>query len=153
MKVKEVMSGDPRLCSLDTNLAAAAALMLEADCGILPVISGGTLTGVVTDRDLFIALATRNKPASQLTIGEVMQQPVYTCSPDDDVQTVLETMKQHQIRRLPVEGFGGTVVGVISLNDIVLAAGPRKGVGDGDVATALRAICTHHHPAPTVVAV
>jgi CBS domain-containing protein len=152
MKVKEIMSGEPRVCSPDTNLGAAAALMLEADCGVLPVIAGGKLAGVVTDRDLFIALATRNKPGSQLRIGDVMQQPVHTCSPDDDVQTALESMKEHRVRRLPVEGFAGTVVGVISLNDIVLAAGPRKGVTDADVASALRVICAHHHPAPTIVA-
>ncbi len=151
MKVKEIMSGEPRMCSPDTNFAAAAALMLEADCGILPVISSGKLSGVVTDRDMFIALATRNKPASQLRIGDVIQQPVHTCSPDDDVQTVLETMKQHRVRRLPVEGFGGTVVGVISMNDIALAAGARKGLSDADVANTLRAICAHQFCTDTAI--
>jgi CBS domain-containing protein len=152
MKVKEIMSGEPRVCSPDTNLAAAAALMLAADCGILPVLSGGKLAGVVTDRDMFIALATRNKPASQLKIEDVLQQPVHTCGPDDDVKAALETMKQQRVRRLPVEGLGGTVVGVISMNDIVLAAGPKKAISDADVAKTLRSICAHGHPAPTIVA-
>ena len=122
MKIKDIMSSEPRTCSAGTNLAAAAALMLDGDCGILPVMKDGKLVGVVTDRDMYIALATRNKRASEMTVGEVVQTPVYTCSPDDDVQAALETMKQHCVRRLPVEGFGGMVMGVVSMNDIVLAA-------------------------------
>ena len=152
MKVKEVMSSEPCVCAPHTNLAEAAALMLKADCGILPIVTDGQLVGVVTDRDLYIALATRNRLASELTVGEVVQQPIYTCSPDDDVLAALETMREHRIRRLVVGGFGGTVIGVVSMNDIVLAAGAKKALNDTQVANALRAICAHHHPAHTIVA-
>lgn len=152
MKVREIMTGEPRTCSPDTNLAAAAALMLDGDCGILPVLEDGKLIGVVTDRDMYIALATRDRRASKLTVGEVVQAPVFTCGPDDDVQTALETMKQHGVRRLPVEGFGRTVMGIVSMNDIVLASGPRKPVRDADVVNTLQAICAHHHPAAHVTA-
>ena len=146
------MTAEPRTCSPGTNLAAAAALMLDGDCGFLPVMDNGKLTGVVTDRDLYIALATRNTRASEITVGEVIQTPVYTCSPDDDVEAVLETMKQRCVRRLPVAGFGGTVMGIVSMNDIVLAAGPRKPVRETDVVNTLQAICAHHHPSPHVAA-
>ena len=152
MKVKEIMTGEPRTCSPDTNLAAAADLMLQADCGILPVVTGGRLVGVVTDRDMYIALATRNQRASEISVREVFQMPVYCCGPDDDIQAALETMKQHCVRRLPVEGFGGTVMGILSINDIVLASGPRKAVRDADVVTTLQAICAHPHPSPHVAA-
>ena len=60
MKVRDIMTGEPRTCSPGTNLAAAAELMLDGDCGILPVMEDGKLVGVVTDRDMYIALATRN---------------------------------------------------------------------------------------------
>ena len=152
MKIKEIMTGEPRTCSLDTNLAAAAALMLDGDCGILPVVDDGKLVGVVTDRDMYIALATRNQRASESTVREVVQTPVYTCGPDDDVQGALQTMKQHCVRRLPVEGFGGTIMGIVSMNDIVLASGPRKPVRDTDVLNTMQAICTHHHPTPHIAA-
>jgi CBS domain-containing protein len=152
VKVKDIMTGEPRTCSLSTNLAAAAALMLDGDCGILPVMEDGKLVGVVTDRDMYIALATRNKRASEITVREVVQTPVYTCGPDDDVQVALETMKQHCVRRLPVEGFGGTVMGIVSLNDIVLASGPRKPVRETDVVNTMQAICAHHHPSPHIAA-
>lgn len=152
MKVKDIMTGEPRTCSPETNLAEAAARMLDGDCGILPVVADGKLVGVVTDRDMYIALATRNRRASEITVGEVANTPVYTCGPDDDVEAVLETMKQHRVRRLPVEGFGGTIMGIVSLNDIVLAAGPRKLVRDAEVVSTMQAICAHHHPSPHIAA-
>ena len=152
MKIKDIMTGEPRTCSPETNLAAAAALMLEGDCGILPVMEEGKLVGVVTDRDMNIALATRNKRASEITVREVVQTPVYTCGPDDDVQIGLETMKQHRVRRLPVEGFGGTIMGIVSMNDIVLASGARKPVRDAEVVSTLQAICAHHHPSTHIAA-
>lgn len=152
MKVRDIMTAEPRTCSLDTNLGAAAAAMIDGDCGILPVVENGTLVGVVTDRDLYIALATRNTLASQLTVRQVVQAPVHTCSPDDDVQTALATMKARRVRRLPVEGFGGTVMGVISMNDILLVAGPKKAVANQDVVETLQSICAHHKPVPHIAA-
>jgi CBS domain-containing protein len=83
-------------------------------------------------------------------VGEVVQTPVYTCGPDDDVEAALATMKQQCVRRLPVEGFGGIVMGIVSMNDMVLASGARKPVPDGAVVNTLQAICAHHHPTPHI---
>ena len=152
MKTKDIMTANPRTCSPHTTLAAAAALMLDGDCGILPVVDAGKLIGVVTDRDMYIALATRNKRASELSVGEVVQTPVYTCGPEDDLHAALAIMKQHRVRRLPVEGFGGTVLGIVSINDILLAAGPSKPVREAEVVDVFQAICAHHHPVPHVTA-
>jgi CBS domain-containing protein len=152
MKVKEIMTAEPRTCAPDTTLAVAAALMLDGDCGILPVVEKGALVGVVTDRDMYIALATRNTLASQVKVGEVARKTVATCEPEDDVHAALATMKQARVRRLPVVGFGGTVLGIISMNDILLAAGPSKPVRNDEVVDTFQAICAHHHPVPHVVA-
>jgi CBS domain-containing protein len=152
MKIKDIMTTEVRTCSPSTNIAAAAALMLDGDCGILPVVEDGKLVGVVTDRDMCIALATRNSLASQLTVGEVARHEVWTCGPDDEVHAALETMRQHRVRRLPVEGFGGAVAGIVSMNDIVLAAGARKAIRGEEVMDTLQGICAHHRPAPHVVA-
>jgi CBS domain-containing protein len=153
MKIRDIMTSEPATCSPTTNLAVAAKLMLDADCGILPVVDDhGKLVGVVTDRDMYIALATRNTLASQITVGEVAREQVVTCEADDDVQVALATMQQHRVRRLPVEGFGGTVVGIISMNDIVLASGPRKAIRSDEVVRTFQAICAHHRPVPHVTA-
>jgi CBS domain-containing protein len=152
MRVKDIMTSDPRVCSPMTNLAAAAELMLDGDCGILPVVADGKLVGVVTDRDMYIALATRDRRASELSVGEVATLDVLTCRPDDDVHAVLEAMKTHRVRRMPVEGFGNMVLGIVSLNDLLLGAGPRKAIKNDEVVATQQAICAHHHPAPHVTA-
>jgi len=152
MRVKDIMTTEPRVCAPDTNLASAAALMLDGDCGILPVVDDGRIVGVVTDRDMYIALATRNRRASEITVGEVARPQVFTCGPDDDVEAALEIMRKHRIRRLPVEGFGGSVAGIVSMNDLVLAAGPRKPIRNEAVVETFQAICSHHHPVPHVTA-
>ena len=152
MKVREIMTAQPVTCAPGTNLAEAAALMLDADCGILPVVADGKLVGVVTDRDMYIALATRNKLASEVTVDEVARRQVFTCEPDDDVHAVLASMKRHHVRRLPVEGFGGTVAGIVSMNDILLSTGQRKPLRPEQVVDTFQAICAHHHAIAHVTA-
>ncbi|HLG57493.1 MAG TPA: CBS domain-containing protein [Vicinamibacterales bacterium] len=152
MKVKDLMTKEPKTCTPETTLAAAAQLMWEGDCGILPVVDDGDLVGVITDRDMYIALATQNARASHLRVGAVARALVATCEPEDDVRVALDRMKQARVRRLPVVGFGRTVLGILSMNDIVLAASDDSGVSAEEVVDTLRAICGHHHPVPHVVA-
>ena len=152
MKIKDIMITDVRTCAPGTNLAAAAALMLDGDCGALPVVDQGKLVGIVTDRDMYIALATRNALASNVTVRDVARKQVFTCDPDDDVHAALAAMKQHRVRRMPVEGFGHIVQGIVSMNDILLAADARTPIRNDEVVDTLQAICAHHHPAPHVTA-
>lgn len=120
MKVKEVMMGTPYYCQLDTNLGSAAELMWVGNCGFLPVVSADSkVAGVVTDRDICIALGTRNKLPGEVTVGEVLSSKLYSCSPDDDVHVALQEMKNGGVRRLPVISETGSLVGVISMDDLV----------------------------------
>lgn len=152
MKVKDIMTKDPVSCTPDTTVAEAAHLMWEADCGILPVVDDKELEGVVTDRDMYVALATRDERAGHLKVGAVATKTVITCAPEDDVRQALTLMKQALVRRLPVVGFGNTLLGIVSMNDIVLAADVDDTITSEDVLDALKAICGHHHPAPHVIA-
>lgn len=151
MKIKDLMTTDVRTCTPETTVAEAAHLMWDGDCGILPVVDDGELVGVVTDRDMYIALATRNARASHVRVGAVMTTDVVTCAPEDDITAALEQMKHARVRRLPVVGFGRTVLGMVSTNDIVRAAEPG-GALEGEVLETLQAICGHHRPVPHIVA-
>jgi CBS domain-containing protein len=143
MRVQEIMTPAPSTCTPDTTLAEAANLMWKSDCGVLPVVDDGELAGMVTDRDMFIALGTRNTRAALLRVGAVATTKVVTCGPDDEVEAALSTMKEARVRRLPVVDVNRQLIGIISLNDIALAAGDNKPVRDRDVADALRSICAH----------
>jgi CBS domain-containing protein len=130
MKVKEVMTSDVKSCSLDTNLATAAKIMWESDCGAVPVTDdGGKVVGVITDRDICIAGATRDRTEGEIPVREVISRTLYACTPGDDVRAVLDTMKAEQVRRLPVVGQDGRLTGIVSIHDIAAEARPNKNSG------------------------
>ncbi|HXW04970.1 MAG TPA: CBS domain-containing protein [Vicinamibacterales bacterium] len=149
MKVQELMTSQPETCGVDTNLAAAVQLLWDADCGILPVVDAGRhVIGVITDRDICIALGTRNLRASDIRVGEAMTGTVETCQLDEDVRKALERMRDRGVRRLPVVDSEGVLTGILSLDDAVLATAARSGVRAADVIEALRSICSRRLPAP-----
>ncbi|HEY6266488.1 MAG TPA: CBS domain-containing protein, partial [Candidatus Acidoferrum sp.] len=127
MKVKEVMMGTPYYCQLETNLGSATELMWNANCGFLPVGGAdGKVIGVITDRDICIALGTRSRLAGDIAVGEVMSGKLYSCAPEDDIHLALQTMKEGKVRRLPVVAQKGSLVGVISMDDILLRTEPMS---------------------------
>jgi CBS domain-containing protein len=127
MKVKELMTSDVKSCSPETNLAAAAKIMWEGDCGAVPVTDDrGKVIGIITDRDICIAAATRSRREGEIPVQEVSSKTVYTCTPGDDVRAALETMKNRKVRRLPVVGQDGRLAGILSIHDIALQARSGK---------------------------
>jgi len=126
MKVKEVMTTDVKRCSPETNLAAAAKIMWEGDCGAVPVTGErDQVVGVITDRDICIAAATRPRTEGEIPVKEVLSKALYTCAPGDDVRAALETMKSRKIRRLPVVEQG-RLVGIVSIHDIAVESRRRS---------------------------
>ena len=80
MKGKDAMTGTPYYCQLDTNLGSATELMWTGNCGFLPVMGPeGKTVGVVTDRDICIALGTRNRLPGDITVREVMSDRLFAC--------------------------------------------------------------------------
>ena len=144
MDVKAIMKTAVRTCTPDTTVAEAARLMWEGDCGVLPVVDEGELVGVVTDRDMYIALATQNERAAVLRVGAVATTAVVTCHPDDDIRLALESMRRARVRRLPVVGQGKTLRGILSISDIILSL-ERDATLSDDVVETLKAICSHPH--------
>ena len=143
MKVQDLMTGNPKCCGPDTNLAEAIELMWTNDCGVLPVMEDGKLTGIVTDRDVCIAVGTRNCRPSDTTVKDVGYSPVQTCAPDDDVDTAMAIMRRAQVRRLPVIE-DGKLAGILALNDIILAAAHKYATVDSDgVMNTMRAVSEH----------
>jgi CBS domain-containing protein len=127
MKVKDIMMGTPYYCQPETNLGSATELMWNANCGFLPVESAeGKVIGVITDRDICVALGTRHRPAGEVAVAEVLTGKLYSCAPDDDIHMALQTLKEAAVRRLPVISLKGTLVGVLSMDDILLRAEPTS---------------------------
>ncbi len=121
MKVKDIMTHEVKTCTPEMNLAAAAMIMWDNDCGVVPVVSSeGKVIGVITDRDICMAGATQNRKTSEVAVREVFTGNLYACAPDDDIRNALKIMSAERVRRLPVINAYGVLEGILSLNDIVL---------------------------------
>jgi CBS-domain-containing membrane protein len=149
MKVKEVMSTNPKVCTLGDNLSAAAGLMWEHDCGILPVVAeGGKVVGLITDRDICMAANLKNQRLSNLAVEDVISGDVYACKAEENIRNALKTMQENKVRRLPVIAADGTLQGILSMNDVVLKADEPKEkkapeLSYGDVVNTYKSICQH----------
>ena len=120
MKIKDLMTTDVRTCSPGTTLAAAGALMLDGDCGILPVVKNGKLVGIVTDRDLALKVVAEGRDPAATSVHAMMTSPVVTCLADDDLQIALDAMATHQLRRIPVVNSEQAVVGIVAQADVAI---------------------------------
>ena len=154
MKIRDLMTSDVEACRPDTDLAAVARMMWDRDCGCIPVVdAAGALRGVVTDRDICIASATRRLLPEYMPASQVMTHPVHACLPDDEVGEALGAMKQYKVRRLPVIDVNGLLKGIISINDIVLAVERGVGPDPKEIVSTLAAICVHRAFTPGTPAV
>ena len=153
MKVNEVMTRDPQAIWLTESLADAAKLMWENDCGVLPIIKNGrTVIGMITDRDICMAAAMRDRSTASISVEEVMTGRVFAVKPDDNIREALQVMQDHKIRRLPVISSEGELEGILSLDDVVLNAkmadeATSDAIDYADVVKTYQAICQHQLPA------
>jgi CBS domain-containing protein len=123
--------------------------MWQNDCGVLPVVSeAGKVIGIITDRDIAIAVSTKGRLASDIRVDEVISGKVHATTLNDDLKSALETMRRAKVRRLPVLNQDGILEGILSMNDIVLRAEDIRGtrvpeISFQDVARTYQAICEH----------
>ncbi len=149
MNVQDIMTSDVQCCGPDTNLATAAKMMWDTDCGVLPVRNAeGQVVGMITDRDICMACATKNRAPSAITVWETVSGKAFRCKMSDDAHTVMDIMKRERVRRLPVVDEEGVLQGLISMNDFILLAGETKAgkapaISCEDVARTLKAISAH----------
>jgi CBS domain-containing protein len=138
------MTRDVVSCELDTTLGTAARLMLVGHFGTLPVVDAqGRLAGIITDRDIAMAAAARNRSAGHIAVHEAMTPLVRRCFSDDDVDSVLKQMAEARVRRLPVIDQAGHLTGIVSLDDIVRRALDRpKGVSSVAFVQTIIQICS-----------
>ncbi len=124
---RDVMTVNPALCTPDTSLDQVAKLMVQHDCGEIPVIdSAEQVVGVVTDRDIVCRVVADGKNPSAYPAEHCMTARVVTVTQDAPLSDVLATMEKHQVRRVPVVDEGGGCVGMISQADLAWAGREKE---------------------------
>jgi len=140
VQVQEIMTREVTAASLEMNAAQAAEVMWNKNCGSLPVIAdGGRVVGIVTDRDLFIALGTQNRRPADVPLGEIMRPSPSVCSPEEDLHRALDTMAKERVRRLPVVDESGMLQGVLSIDDVIVRT--KAIFTDDGILRTLKIIC------------
>lgn len=116
MKVKQIMTSDVECCCQEDSIQKAAQIMVNEDCGSVPVCEDKRVIGMITDRDIVLrAVAKGNVNAK---VQECMSPNAVCCSPDTDAHEAANLMSRHQIRRLPVVDADNKLCGICSIGDL-----------------------------------
>ena len=121
MKVRDIMTTDVACCTPETPLQEVARMMVDNDCGEIPVVDArGSMrpVGVVTDRDITCRVVALGENALERTAKDCMSSPAISVRPEDDVDDCIRTLEDHQIRRVPVVDASGRCCGMVAQADI-----------------------------------
>ncbi len=144
MKVQQLMTSPAVTCGPESSIAAAARLMWKHDCGIVPVVdSHARVVAVITDRDVAMAVGASHESPDSLPVHKAMSSRLFTCFAEDTLDSAIHTMTEAHVRRLPVVTSGGTLRGMLSLNDIVQHAGEPGAPTCEAVVGVFKAVCAH----------
>jgi CBS domain-containing protein len=121
-KIRDVMTSDPRTIQPSTSIQEAARAMRDADVGPMPIVENGSLTGILTDRDIVLRVVAEGKDPSSITAGDIASRDLVTIDPEQTLDEALRLMAQHQVRRLPVCEEDGKLVGIVAQADVALEA-------------------------------
>jgi CBS domain-containing protein len=124
---RDVMTAQPACCTTSMTLDQVAKLMVQNDCGEIPVLDGADRpVGVITDRDIVCRVVAEQKNPMGHTAEQFMSRPVITVHSDAPLDEVVSTMEKHQIRRVPVVDERGRCAGIIAQADIASDGAERQ---------------------------
>ena len=119
MNVSNIMTQNPQCCTADTSVRDAARMMLECDCGEIPVVDNMSKPiGVVTDRDVCCRVVAGGMDVDRCTVGECMSSPALTINMNASLEECCSLMETHQVRRIPVVDQNGACCGIVSQADL-----------------------------------
>ena len=142
MRVRELMTKSPACCPPDMPLRDVAKLMVEFDCGEIPVVDrkANQPIGVITDRDITCRVVAAGKDPAGLSAKDCMSSPVVTVTPDTSVEECTRIMEANRVRRVPVVDAAGSCCGIVAQADLA-ACMPEQAAGH-----AVREISRHEGP-------
>ena len=119
-KIRDVMTPNPRTVEPSSTVQEAAKVMRDEDVGPVPIVENGSVTGIVTDRDIVLNVVAEGKDVTSTPVSEIASGDLITIDPEQTLDEALRLMAQHQVRRLPVCEEDGRLVGIVAQADIAL---------------------------------
>ena len=127
--VEEIMTTNPRTVDVEDTVKDAAQVMRDSDIGDVIVIEDGQVTGIVTDRDIAVRAVAEGRDAGSTAVWEISTTGIKAIEPDASVDDALRTMREEDVRRLPVVR-NGRPVGIVSLGDLAVEREPDSTLAD-----------------------
>ncbi len=128
-RCREIMTRNVKTANREATLREVATLMRDGDMGAVPVVEGGKLVGIVTDRDIVVrAIADGRDSSAQ--VGEVMTTEVYSVGENDFVFEAIRLMGDRQVRRVPIINEAGELVGIIAMADVALETEDEREIAE-----------------------
>jgi len=119
-KIRDVMTSNPRTIEPSTTVQEAAKLMRDEDVGQIPIVENGSVSGIVTDRDIVLNVVAEGVDPTSTPVSQIASRDLITIDPEQTLDEALRLMGQHQVRRLPVCEEDGRLVGIVAQADIAL---------------------------------
>ena len=129
MTCGELMTPSPTCCNPQHTIVEVAEIMKREDVGLVPVVDdvAQKLIGVITDRDVVMNVVAAGRDPRGTAVSEVMTTDPCACQEKDSIETVMQQMAAHQVRRIPIVDNSGAIVGIVSQADIATRlANPRE---------------------------
>jgi CBS domain-containing protein len=127
MRVRDIMSKNVACCSLETGLVEVAQMMVDNDCGEIPVVNTSNAPiGVVTDRDIICRTVAKGENPIVMQAGDAMTAPCVTVTPASTLEQCCQVLEKNQIRRVLVVDEEGALCGVVAQADIARHAPQAK---------------------------
>jgi len=118
LRISQVMTVAPRTCSPQSTVLEAVLIFRDEDCGVVPITELGKPVGVVTDRDVALALPDHETDLAIRPLSELMSKDVVTVGLDDSLELAMEKLGDYGIRRLMVVDDDGVLQGILSWADL-----------------------------------
>lgn len=128
--VSDVMTSDLATVEPQTSVAAVARMMRDENIGAVLVTEGERLRGLVSDRDLVVRAVAEGGDPNNTTVADACSDDLVTVGPDDDLSLVVDVMREHSVRRVPVVDQGQHAVGIVSIGDLAIERDPGSALGD-----------------------
>lgn len=129
MLVKEIMTENPACCTGDTGLRDVAKMMVDHDCGCIPVVDSEDSkmpVGMITDRDICCRVVAEGRNPLDLTAADAMTSTVISVTPETTLEDCLNLMEDSQIRRVAVVDNNGAIGGIVAQADVAMNASDHK---------------------------
>lgn len=126
-KAKDIMTPNPVTCQDSDTIRQAVDVMSRENVGVVPIVDRqNRCCGIVTDRDICLDVVLSELDPNTVKLSKVMHTHLLTCSPEDDLDQVIDLMKGRQVKRILVIDGNGNVSGIISEADIAKQQGKQK---------------------------